>query len=136
MKRVPQIFLLMAALLVAGGQATNAQELTKKFLDGTVWDGQFNIEARQSYTAPTTLTFKLSPLGDLVGVVKSKFFRTIRKLPAKGSITKGGILVVDFSTASAQRMLWLKLDNGRLGGDAGTMVRGFPGRGQAFFEKR
>ncbi len=118
------------------GGTVEAGKLTKQFLDGAVWEGKFNIEARQSYTAPTTITFTLSPSGKLDGIVKSKFFRTIRTLPATGSITKEGTLIVDFSNATAQRVLRLKLDNNQLTGATETVVRGFPGDGRASFTKR
>ena len=51
---------LISVLFAAIGQSAEAGKLTKQFLDGTVWEGKFNIEARQSYTAPTTITFTLS----------------------------------------------------------------------------
>jgi hypothetical protein len=131
-----KIILPIAALIVCVGGTATAGKLTKQFLDGTVWEGKFNIQARQSYTAPTTITFTLSPSGKLDGIVKSKFFRTIRTLPATGRITKEGLLIVDFSTAAAQRVLKLKLENNQLNGDANTLVRGFPGSGQASFTKQ
>lgn len=129
---------LAVALLVAViGHAAHAGKLTREFLDGTIWDGQYNIEARQSYTAPTTLTFKLSPSGELSAVVKSKFFRTMRTLAAKCTIADDGTLTVDFTTSAAQRIMRLRLlNNNRLVGDASTLVRGFPGSGQASFTKR
>ncbi len=136
MTRALKIILPTAALIVCVGGTAIAEKLTKQFLDGTVWEGKFNIEARQSYTAPTTITFTLSPWGKLDGIVKSKFFRTIRTLPATGSITKEGTLIVDFSNATAQRVLRLKLDNNQLTGAAETVVRGFPGNGRASFTKR
>ena len=134
--RALRLILPIAAIFVSIGHAAEAGKLTKQFLDGTVWEGKFNIEARQSYTAPTTITFTLSPSGKLDGVVKSKFFRTIRTLPATGTITEEGLLIVDFSTATAQRILKLKFDNNQLTGDAKTVVRGFPGSGKASFRKR
>lgn len=136
MNRALKFILPIAALFVCVGGTVEAGKLTKQFLDGTVWEGKFNIEARQSYTAPTTITFTLSPWGKLDGIVKSKFFRTIRTLPATGSITKEGALIVDFSNATAQRVLRLKLDNNQLTGATETVVRGFPGDGRASFTKR
>lgn len=136
MTRVLKSATMAAALLAAAGQAANAGELTGKFLDGTTWDGQYNIEARQSYVAPTTITFELAPSGKLRGLVKSEFFRRMRTIPAKGEITKGGLLILDFSTGGAERTLKLKLDNGKLVGDAGTLIRGFSGKGRASFKMR
>ncbi len=141
MMRVLKWVLLTAALLLAAGQAANAQKLTaqkltKEFLASAIWEGRYNIEARQSYTAPTTITFKVSPSGKLSAVVESKFFRTLRKLPATGRITEDGLLVLDFSTAAAQRIMRLKRDGDRLVGEASTLIRGFPGKGRASFKKR
>ena len=129
--------LIVAVSHAALGHTASAGELTGEFLDGTVWDGKYNIEARQSYTAETTLTFKLSATGELSAVVKSKFFRIMRTLAGKCTIADDGTLTVDFTTSAAQRIMRLKLrGNNRLIGDARTLVRGFPGSGNASFTKR
>ena len=90
MNRALKFILPIAALFVCVGGTVEAGKLTKKFLDGAVWEGKFNIEARQSYTAPTTITFTLSPSGKLDGIVKSKFFRPSGPCPPPAAIPRRG----------------------------------------------